>query len=114
MDYDSELTFERDLIAFLTTKGWNSGVLKNCTEQDLLDNWAHILYQNNSGIDQLNGVPLTASEMQQIIHQVNTLHTPLALNGFINGKTLRNCRNNKLFDIYLCGWYMRTCFIQRY
>ena len=100
MDYDSELTFERDLIDFLTTKGWSSGVLKNCTEQDLLDNWAHILYQNNSGIDQLNGVPLTASEMQQIIHQVNALHTPLALNGFINGKTVNIRRDNEADQLH--------------
>lgn len=95
MDYDSELQFEHDLIEFLTTKGWNSGVLKNCTEQQLLDNWAHILYQNNTGKDQLNGVPLTSSEMQQVVDQVNTLGTPLALNGFINGKTVNITRDNE-------------------
>ena len=95
MDYDSELQFEHDLIEFLTTKGWNSGVLKNCTEQQLLDNWAHILYQNNTGKDQLNGVPLTSSEMQQVVDQVNTLGTPLSLNGFINGKTVNITRDNE-------------------
>jgi len=92
--YDSELQFERDLIAFMTTKGWSDKVLKNCTEQQLIDNWANILYQNNSGIDHLNGCPLTATEMQQVINQVNELRTPLALNGFINGKTVNIIRDN--------------------
>ena len=93
--YDSELQFEHDLIAFMATKGWSSEVLKNCTEQQLIDNWANILYQNNSGIDKLNGCPLTPTEMQQIIQHVNELHTPLALNGFINGKVVNITRDNK-------------------
>ena len=92
--YDSELKFEHDLIELLSKNGWSDKVLKNCTEQQLIDNWAHILYQNNPGIDQLNGCPLTSTEMQQIINQVNELHTPLALNGFINGKTVNIIRDN--------------------
>lgn len=92
--YDSELKFEHDLIELLSKNGWSDKVLKNCTEQQLIDNWAHILYQNNPGIDHLNGCPLTRTEMQQIINQVNDLHTPLALNGFINGKTVNIIRDN--------------------
>ncbi len=99
--YDSELQFEHDLIAFMATKGWSSEVLKNCTEQQLIDNWANILYQNNSGIDKLNGCPLTPIEMQQIIQQVNELHTPLALNGFINGKVVNITRDNKEDKLHL-------------
>ena len=99
--YDSELQFEHDLIAFMATKGWSSEVLKNCTEQQLIDNWANILYQNNSGIDKLNGCPLTPTEMQQIIQQVNELHTPLALNGFINGKVVNITRDNKDDKLHL-------------
>ena len=92
--YDSELKFEHDLIELLSKNGWSDKVLKNCTEQQLIDNWAHILYQNNPDIDHLNGCPLTPTEMQQIINQVNDLHTPLALNGFINGKTVNIIRDN--------------------
>lgn len=92
--YDNELKFEHDLIELLSKNGWSDKVLKNCTEQQLIDNWAHILYQNNPDIDHLNGCPLTPTEMQQIINQVNDLHTPLALNGFINGKTVNIIRDN--------------------
>ena len=99
--YDSELKFEYDLVAFMTTKGWSDKVLKNYTEQQLIDNWANILYQNNSGIDQLNGCPLTSTEMQQIINQVNELHTPVALNGFINGKTVNIVRDNPNDKLHL-------------
>ena len=59
-----------------------------------MDNWAHILFENNRGIDRLNNVPLTDSEMQQLIEQINTLKTPLKLNGFINGKTVSITRDN--------------------
>lgn len=46
------------------------------------------------GIDRLNDHPLTGGEMQQIIEQINTLKTPLKLNGFINGKTVSIKRDN--------------------
>jgi len=93
--YDSEPKFERDLISLLTTKfGWDTEVLHHPTEADLIQNWAEILYRNNSHIDQLGNYPLTATEMQQIISQINLLHTPLALNGFINGKVVSIIRDN--------------------
>ena len=63
--YESE--FEEALIKVLSEKGWEHEVLKNPTEQDLIDNWAKILYDNNRGIDRLNDHPLTDGEMQQII-----------------------------------------------
>lgn len=37
-------------------------------------------------MDQLNDVPLTDGEMQQILTQVRALRTPVALNEFINGR----------------------------
>ena len=75
-------------------KGWEKEVIKNPTEQDLIRNWANILYDNNRGIDRLNNYPLTDSEMQQIIEQIMELRTPLKLNGFINGKTVSIKREN--------------------
>lgn len=83
--FTSEAQFEQALINELQNKGWDSQVLKNPTEADLLKNWAQTLFQNNLGIDRLNNVPLTDSEMQQIIEQIQDLRTPLKLNGFING-----------------------------
>lgn len=81
----SEAQFEQALIDELKNKGWDSQVLKNPTEADLLKNWTEILFQNNRGSDRLNNVPLTDSETQQIIEQIQDLRTPLKLNGFING-----------------------------
>lgn len=94
MTFTKEAAFETALIQTLFTKGWENEVLKNPTEQDLLNNWATILFENNRGIDRLNDTPLTNGEMQQILEQINTLRTPLKLNGFINGKTVAIKRDN--------------------
>ena len=88
MTFTTEAQFEQAFIDVLTHKGWESEILKNQTEADLLQNWANILFENNKQKDRLNDVPLTHSEMQQIIEQITALKTPLKLNGFINGKTV--------------------------
>lgn len=94
MAFAKEADFEEALIKILSNKGWEKEVLSHPTEQDLIDNWAKILYENNRGIDRLNNYPLTNGEMQQIIEQINTLRTPLKLNSFINGKTVSIKRDN--------------------
>ncbi len=94
MTFISEAAFETALIDELRNKGWESEVLKNPTEADLLQNWADILFQNNRDIDRLNEVPLSDTEMQQIVEQIRELKTPLKLNGFINGKTVAITRDN--------------------
>lgn len=90
MTFECESDFEEAVIEVLKQNGWNDsgGVLKNPTEQDLIRNWANILFANNKHRDRLNGVPLTDNEMAQIINKVQELRTPYALNGFINGKTV--------------------------
>lgn len=92
--YSNEAIFERAVIELLATKGWETEVLKNPTEEDLLDNWAKILFQNNREIDRLNDIPLTPGEMQQVLEQITALRTPLRLNGFINGKSVAITRDN--------------------
>lgn len=94
MAFDREADFEQALIRVLTTKGWENTVLQHPTEQDLLRNWAKILFDNNRGIDRLGDYPLTDGEMRQILEQVTQLRTPLKLNGFINGKTVSIKRDN--------------------
>ena len=94
MTFQKEADFEEALIKVLADKGWEKEVIKNPTEQDLIRNWAKILYDNNRGIDRLNNYPLTDGEMQQIIEQITELRTPLKLNGFINGKTVSIKRDN--------------------
>ena len=100
--FANEADFERAVIHELTQRGWESEILKNPTEPDLLDNWASILFENNKGLDRLNGVPLTAGEMQQIMEQIMELRTPLKLNGFINGKTVAITRDNPADELH-CG-----------
>jgi len=94
MGFTKESEFEEALIKVLSEKGWDKNVLKNCSEKDLLDNWANILFENNRSIDRLNDYPLTDGEMQKILEQVQKLKTPLKLNGFINGKSVSIVRDN--------------------
>lgn len=96
MTFVSEAEFEKALIKVLRDKGWGEhDVIKNPTEEELLENWAKILFENNKGIDRLNNIPLTHSEMQQILEQINILKTPLKLNSFINGRTVSIVRDNE-------------------
>ena len=94
MVFNKESEFEEALIKILCKYGWSDKILKYPTEEELIQNWANILFENNRDIDRLNDYPLTRSEMQQIIAQINELRTPLKLNGFINGKTVSIKRDN--------------------
>ena len=94
MAFTKEADFEAALIKMLSEHGWEKEVLNNYTEQQLIQNWADILFQNNRGIDRLNDYPLTEGEMQQVLEQIATLRTPLKLNGFINGKSVTITRDN--------------------
>ena len=94
--FNDELEFEKNLVDLLRNDcGWETEVIKNPTEEDLIKNWAEILFNNNKEKDILNNCPLTENEMYQIITQVTSLKTPLALNGFINGKTVTITRDNE-------------------
>lgn len=94
LTFEKEADFEEAMIRVLANSGWEKEVLRYPAEQDLIRNWAKILYDNNRGIDRLNNYPLTDGEMQQIIEQITELRTPLRLNGFINGKTVSIKRDN--------------------
>lgn len=94
MAFSKEADFEAAIIKILSERGWEKTVLKNYTEEQLIQNWADILFENNRGIDRLNDYPLTAGEMQQIIEQIGKLKTPLRLNGFINGGSVSIVRDN--------------------
>ena len=102
MTFPTEAQFEAAVIQELTQRGWESEVIKNPSEAELLANWATILFENNYGVDRLNDTPLTEGEMQQIMEQLAELRTPLKLNGFINGKTVAITRDNPA-DTLHCG-----------
>ena len=95
MQFDLESKFEEAVIQQLKDKGWNGGVLKYPTEEDLIENWRKLLSNNNMGIDSLNNIPLTRTEMQQLLDRIRELGSPFALNQFINGKTTSIKRDNK-------------------
>ncbi len=92
--FDKEADFEEKLIQALQSNGWAKEVLHHPTEQDLIQNWANILFENNRDIDRLNDCPLIPEEMEELLEQIRSLRTPLALNGFINGKTVSIVRKN--------------------
>lgn len=99
--FENEADFERALITALQCNGWANGVIKYPTEQQLIENWANILFQNNQDIDRLNGCPLIPEEMEELIDQIKQARTPLALNGFINGKTVTITRKNPQDTLHL-------------
>lgn len=92
--FKTEAHFEQAFVDVLTDVGWEAEILTHKTEAELLHNWADILFENNKQQDRLNDVPLTDTEMLQIIEQIKELRTPLKLNGFINGKTVAIKRDN--------------------
>ncbi|MCD8286790.1 MAG: HsdR family type I site-specific deoxyribonuclease [Clostridia bacterium] len=95
MVYKSELKFEEDLVSLLGECGWDTkNVLQYPTEEELIQNWADILYKNNRDVDKLGDYPLTKTEMDLILDQIAKLRTPYKLNTFINGKTVSIKRDN--------------------
>lgn len=94
MGFDDEIEFEKALIEVLKNKGWSEQVLKYPTEQDLIENWKNILFQNNRSKERLGDYPLTQTEMAQILEQINKNRTPLNLNKFINGGYITIKRDN--------------------
>lgn len=94
--YDKETDFENDLIKMLIEdKGWKDGVLEYPTEEELIRNWADIIYKRNRSAVRLGDYPLTEGEMNQIMTQVAMRKTPLKLNGFINDGIVQIVRDEE-------------------
>ncbi|MBS5888007.1 MAG: type I restriction endonuclease subunit R [Negativicoccus succinicivorans] len=94
MLFNTEAEFEKAVIDTLVQYGWEKEVIYYPTEEELIQNWADILFQNNRSIDKLNDVPLTRTEMDQILEQITALQSPMRLNGFINGRSVSIKRDN--------------------
>lgn len=94
--YDDELVFEADLAEVLhNSHGWDGDIIMYPSEEDLVQNWANILYENNRDVNILGDYPLTQTEMQQILDKVNALRNPFEVNRFINGKQVSIKRDNE-------------------
>lgn len=98
-----ESDFEEALTQTLQQHGWGENdVIMYPTEERLIQNWADILYANNRSIDRLGNAPLTPTEMQQVIDQVNRCSSPFHTNRFINGEQVVIKRDNPA-DTANCG-----------
>lgn len=85
--FSSEAAFEDAVIEALTQRhGWSKQVLNYPTVENLVDNWAQVIFKNNSGSRRLNGVPLSAGEKRQLVETVSTLSTPADVQRFLQGK----------------------------
>ena len=98
---NGEKQFEAALVDVLTIKyGWQTKVpglpvlFNGATEAELKKNLAKILFLNNNSVDRLNGVPLSDGEMEQVIDQINLLPSSVAVNDWVNGKTIYITRDN--------------------
>lgn len=103
LTFNTEVEFEAEFVKVLANhKGWSDGILKYPTEEEVVSNWARILFECNKDVDKLNGCPLTESEMQQVLNQVNQCRTPAERNRLINGRVISIIRDNP-DDSLNCG-----------
>ena len=70
MVVSTESEFEEKVIQALQSKGWEKEVLRYPTEQDLIDNWAQILFENNRQVDRLGDAPLTDTEWRKFLNRL--------------------------------------------
>ena len=94
MPFVIEKDFEDALIKRLTElpNQWSPDVLEYKTEQDLINNWAIFLNQNNNLPDRLNNCPLTDGEMRQVLAKFNS--DPYEINKLLNGNFIPITRDN--------------------
>lgn len=97
-----ESAFEQALVDLLPHHGWEKDIIVQPSEEDLVKNWATIIYDNNRDINRLGNAPLTTSEIQQIIDQVNRCDSPYSMNKLINGGQVCIKRDNHA-DMNNCG-----------
>ena len=93
--FTKELDFEKALADLLPQHGWEPQVMMNPTEETLIKNWAAIIYNNNRDVNRLGDFPLTDTEMQQIMTQVDNLKNPYEVNQFINDGQVTIKRDNQ-------------------
>lgn len=95
MPFKNEKEFEDALVAKLTQldNQWSRDILEYKSEEELIENWARILFSNNNTKDTLNDCPLTKTEMGQIITQISG-DSPFAINRRLNARYISITRDN--------------------
>ena len=93
--FEKESDFEEAVIKLMAPhKGWDTNILRYPTEEELIQNWANIIFKNNRARSELGDWPLTKSEMAQIIKQIKELNTPNNINAFITHGLVSIKRDN--------------------
>lgn len=93
LSFTSEAEFEHAVITNLTQNhGWSKNVLVHPSEQDLLDNWAEVIFYNNTAA--LNGVRLSGAEKDQLLLKVSNLARTSDVQRFVQGITVPITRDN--------------------
>ena len=100
--FEKESAFELALCHLLSEHGWSPEVLVQPTEEELVQNWANIIYDMNRERERLGNCPLTNSEIQQIMDKVNMCGSPYKVSKLINGKFVSIKRDNPQ-DTENCG-----------
>lgn len=92
--FQNEQAFEDALVDELTSKHhWSPKVLNQPSEDDLLDNWADIVFRSN--MESLNGFPLTKSEKDKLLSGlVNGCSTPANGQRWLQGRQVTITRDN--------------------
>lgn len=99
MDYNQVIELAKNFPNTKSTKFIEWFTYSDETIEKMSEETFDDIVKNNSGIDQLNDVPLSTNEMQQLIEQITKLRSPMLLNEFINGKTVSIKRDNDSQDI---------------
>lgn len=102
MPFEYEKDFEEVLIKKLTEleNQWSREILEYKTEQELIENWAEIIFKNNNTSEKLNGQRLTSTEMKQIISTIDDA-TPFNINRILNSKYISIIRDNPKDTLHL-------------
>lgn len=94
--FATETEFEEALVNKLTKldNQWSRDVLNYKTQDELIQNWADILFRNNIAPEKLNNCPLTKTEVESLINYVNSRNTPYEINKLLNSNELPLKRDN--------------------
>lgn len=91
--FTNETDFEDAVVQSLLQNGWTQ-VLTYKTQEELIQNWADILFNNNQDSSRLGQYRLTKTEIQSLINNVSNVKNPYKINEIINGKEIILRRDN--------------------
>ena len=76
--FQKESGFELALCDVLTQHGWEKDILVQPSEEDLVENWAQIIFDNNREQERLGNCPLTVTSFSICASSLSVM-TPLPM-----------------------------------